>query len=244
MRAGPLPGQHPSNRRHCSIPVSGGCLRPRRDPLRRKTPVTVCPASRSRAAATALSTPRSWPQDVHGAAFYRPARSDEGTRTSARRTMGAARHMASLFSFGRPPPHLAFRFRPVPRPESPAMGPEWRFEGVLDARLPRPGRSAGAAAGSNPSASWPSWSSSSGSGGSSSSGRRNKAEKARRAKLEAIQKGDKVRTRGGIEGVVVRVQDDKVIVRIDTEGRSTCRSRRRTSTKWSRRARPATKELK
>jgi len=47
----------------------------------------------------------------------------------------------------------------------------------------------------------------------------NKAEKARRAKLEAIQKGDKVRTRGGIEGVVVRVQDDKVIVRIDTEGK-------------------------
>lgn len=47
----------------------------------------------------------------------------------------------------------------------------------------------------------------------------NKAEKARRAKLDAIQKGDTVRTRGGIEGVVVRVQDDKVIVRIDTDGK-------------------------
>lgn len=47
----------------------------------------------------------------------------------------------------------------------------------------------------------------------------NKAEKARRAKLDAIQKGDKVRTRGGIEGVVARVQDDKVVVKIDTEGK-------------------------
>ena len=47
----------------------------------------------------------------------------------------------------------------------------------------------------------------------------NKAEKARRAKLDAIQTGDRVRTRGGIEGVVVRVQDDKVVVKIDTEGK-------------------------
>jgi preprotein translocase subunit YajC len=46
-----------------------------------------------------------------------------------------------------------------------------------------------------------------------------KAEKARRAKLDAIQKGDKVRTRGGIEGVVARVQDDKVFVKIDVEGK-------------------------
>ena len=46
-----------------------------------------------------------------------------------------------------------------------------------------------------------------------------KADKARRAKLEAIQKGDKVRTRGGIEGVVVRVQDDKVVVKIDLDGK-------------------------
>jgi preprotein translocase subunit YajC len=46
-----------------------------------------------------------------------------------------------------------------------------------------------------------------------------KAEKARRAKLDAIQKGDRVRTRGGIEGVVVRVQDDTVTLKIDTEGR-------------------------
>ena len=46
-----------------------------------------------------------------------------------------------------------------------------------------------------------------------------KAAKAQRAKLDAIQKGDKVRTRGGIEGVVVRVQDDKVILKIDVEGK-------------------------
>lgn len=46
-----------------------------------------------------------------------------------------------------------------------------------------------------------------------------KAEKARKAKLEALQKGDRVRTRGGIEGVVVRVQDDTVTLKIDTEGK-------------------------
>lgn len=50
-------------------------------------------------------------------------------------------------------------------------------------------------------------------------GPQRKADKARRAKLEAIAKGDKVRTRGGIEGVVARVQDDTVIVKIDTEGK-------------------------
>jgi preprotein translocase subunit YajC len=46
-----------------------------------------------------------------------------------------------------------------------------------------------------------------------------KAEKARRAKLAAIQKGDRVRTRGGIEGIVARVQDDRVTLKIDTEGK-------------------------
>jgi preprotein translocase subunit YajC len=46
-----------------------------------------------------------------------------------------------------------------------------------------------------------------------------KAEKARKAKIEAIQKGDRVRTRGGIEGVVSRVQDDKVVLRIDVDGK-------------------------
>ena len=50
-------------------------------------------------------------------------------------------------------------------------------------------------------------------------GPQRKADKARRAKLDAISKGDKVRTRGGIEGVVARVQDDVVIVKIDTEGK-------------------------
>jgi len=50
-------------------------------------------------------------------------------------------------------------------------------------------------------------------------GPQKKADKARRAKLDAITKGDKVRTRGGIEGVVSRVQDDTVVVRIDTEGK-------------------------
>jgi len=46
-----------------------------------------------------------------------------------------------------------------------------------------------------------------------------KAEKARRAKLDALAKGDRVRTRGGIEGVVARVQDDVVVVKIDTDGK-------------------------
>lgn len=50
-------------------------------------------------------------------------------------------------------------------------------------------------------------------------GPQKKAAKAHREKLDAIQKGDKVRTRGGIEGVVVRVQDDRVILKIDTEGK-------------------------
>ncbi len=46
-----------------------------------------------------------------------------------------------------------------------------------------------------------------------------KERKAREAKLAAIKRGDVVRTRGGIEGVVSRVQDDKVVVRIDTDGK-------------------------
>jgi preprotein translocase subunit YajC len=50
-------------------------------------------------------------------------------------------------------------------------------------------------------------------------GPQRKADKARRAKLDAIKKGDRVRTRGGIEGVVARVQDDSVIVKIDVEGK-------------------------
>jgi preprotein translocase subunit YajC len=50
-------------------------------------------------------------------------------------------------------------------------------------------------------------------------GPQRKADKARRAKLDAIKKGDRVRTRGGIEGVVARVQDDTVYVRIDVDGK-------------------------
>lgn len=46
-----------------------------------------------------------------------------------------------------------------------------------------------------------------------------KQDKARRAKLAAIKKGDRVRTRGGIEGVVARVQEDTVFLRIDTDGK-------------------------
>ncbi len=46
-----------------------------------------------------------------------------------------------------------------------------------------------------------------------------KAEKARRAKLAAVQKGDKVRTRGGILGVVVRIKDDELTVRIDPDAK-------------------------
>jgi preprotein translocase subunit YajC len=46
-----------------------------------------------------------------------------------------------------------------------------------------------------------------------------KAEKVRRAKLAAIQKGDRVRTRGGILGTVTRVTDDQVTVRVDGDGK-------------------------
>ena len=46
-----------------------------------------------------------------------------------------------------------------------------------------------------------------------------KQEKARKSKLEAIKKGDKVLTRAGIYGVVSRVKDDVVVVRIDTDGK-------------------------
>ena len=46
-----------------------------------------------------------------------------------------------------------------------------------------------------------------------------KQEKARKGKLEAMKKGDKVLTRAGIFGVVSRIKDDVVIVRIDTDGK-------------------------
>ncbi len=46
-----------------------------------------------------------------------------------------------------------------------------------------------------------------------------KQEKERTAKLEAIKKGDKVLTRAGIYGVVSRVKDDVVVIRIDTDGK-------------------------
>ena len=46
-----------------------------------------------------------------------------------------------------------------------------------------------------------------------------KQEKARTAKLEAMKKGDKVLTRAGIYGVVSRVKDDVVVLRIDTDGK-------------------------
>ena len=47
----------------------------------------------------------------------------------------------------------------------------------------------------------------------------NKAEKARKAKLEAIRKGDRVRTRGGIIADVVRVKDGEVVLRLDADTR-------------------------
>ncbi len=46
-----------------------------------------------------------------------------------------------------------------------------------------------------------------------------KQEKARKAKLSAIKKGDKVLTRAGMYGVVSRVKEDVVIVRIDVDGK-------------------------
>ena len=46
-----------------------------------------------------------------------------------------------------------------------------------------------------------------------------KQEKERAGKLEAMKKGDKVLTRAGIYGVVSRVKDDVVVVRIDTDGK-------------------------
>jgi preprotein translocase subunit YajC len=46
-----------------------------------------------------------------------------------------------------------------------------------------------------------------------------KQEKERKAKLEAIKKGDKVLTRAGMYGVVSRVKEDVVVVRIDTDGK-------------------------
>jgi len=46
-----------------------------------------------------------------------------------------------------------------------------------------------------------------------------KQEKERKAKLDSVKKGDKVLTRAGIYGVVSRVKDDVVVVRIDTDGK-------------------------
>ena len=46
-----------------------------------------------------------------------------------------------------------------------------------------------------------------------------KQEKERKAKIEGIKKGDKVLTRAGMYGVVSRVKDDVVILRIDTDGK-------------------------
>ena len=44
-------------------------------------------------------------------------------------------------------------------------------------------------------------------------------EKARATKLEAMKKGDKVLTRAGIYGVVSRIKEDVVVLRIDTDGK-------------------------
>ena len=46
-----------------------------------------------------------------------------------------------------------------------------------------------------------------------------KQEKDRATKLEAMKKGDKVLTRAGIYGVVSRIKDDVVVLRIDTDGK-------------------------
>jgi len=46
-----------------------------------------------------------------------------------------------------------------------------------------------------------------------------KQEKERKAKLDAVKKGDKVLTRAGMYGVVSRVKDDVIVLRIDTEGK-------------------------
>ena len=50
-------------------------------------------------------------------------------------------------------------------------------------------------------------------------GPQRKADKLRNAKIEAMRKGDKVLTRAGILGVVSRVKDDVVVLRIDTDGK-------------------------
>ena len=44
-------------------------------------------------------------------------------------------------------------------------------------------------------------------------------EKSRKAQIEALKKGDRVVTRGGILGIVSRVKEDEVIVRIDEDGK-------------------------
>lgn len=44
-------------------------------------------------------------------------------------------------------------------------------------------------------------------------------EKQRQAKIEGLKKNDKVQTKGGIRGTIARVEDDTVVVRIDTDGK-------------------------
>jgi preprotein translocase subunit YajC len=46
-----------------------------------------------------------------------------------------------------------------------------------------------------------------------------KAEKQRKARIAGVQKGDRVRTRGGIVAPVVRVKDDEVVLRLDADQR-------------------------
>mgnify|MGYP001413433280 CR=1 FL=1 len=46
-----------------------------------------------------------------------------------------------------------------------------------------------------------------------------KQEKARREKLEALKKGDRVLTRGGLYGEVRQVKGDVVLLSIDRDGR-------------------------
>lgn len=44
-----------------------------------------------------------------------------------------------------------------------------------------------------------------------------KQEKARQARVNALKRGDKVRTRGGIVATVIRVKDDEVILGIGSD---------------------------
>jgi len=46
-----------------------------------------------------------------------------------------------------------------------------------------------------------------------------KAQKQLKAKVDALKKGDPVRTRGGLLGTVARVDDHEIILRVDVEGK-------------------------